>query len=108
MENKIDIREGKFRLTNIIYLDKFTGPDDIVFSTKDTKEGLALECRCDEKHYYVIAFLNWKEKEHSVEMETVLDRFHKEIIAFEEWKIVRSLIIEGYRLINEANSIEED
>lgn len=105
-DNKINIEENDFKLSNIITLDDISD-GVITYYQNDVSEGLALEKK-KNGHYYVIAFLKYDENEERVKLESVGERFIKEVATFEEWKIARELIIRGNEMILKANEKEND
>lgn len=101
MENveKIEIKKGKYRLTNICYLETFTGPNDITYNYRPVQDGLALEKEIDEEgHYFVIAFIKWDET--STQLEEVSNRFYTEVTNGREYNNVRELWGKAVELIN--------
>ena len=96
-KNTVDLRLGNFRITNKC---RFSS------GTLDFKEGLALEkCIDDDGHYCVVAFIDWDED--AVEYKSVGTRLTT-LVDASEWGIVKDLLEAGAKLVEVANSVDED
>ena len=96
MKSIINMRVGKFRLTNICRL---TGVADIA-------EGLAVETEIDsDGHYCVIMYILWEKDD--VKYENVGTRLTL-FVEGSEWNIVKNLLECGVKLVEAANSVDED
>lgn len=98
MKSTIDMRIGKFRLTNIYRLGS---------GAVDIKEGLAVETEIDsDGHYCVIMYIRWQKDE--VQYENVGTRLTLFVEEGSEWSIVKNLLECGAQLVEVANSVDED
>lgn len=97
MKSIIDMRIGKYRLTNIYRIG----------GVADITEGLVVETEIDsDGHYCVIMYILWKEDE--VKYENVGTRLTLFVEEGSDWNIVRNLLECGAQLVEVANSVDED
>lgn len=96
--NMTVINEENYRIAKIVKIDPKSKKG---YKLLKTKEGLAIEKRCDNNSYYVICFVKYNEKEHSCNVECVGDRILD--VQDDEYSIFKSLLARASYKVIEAN-----